>query len=83
MNGPSQLKQTFPHEGAGAAKPRPKAEKDVTTIRNAVSENLGSLQAQFSIPSFQHGVLESRLTWTSPDASCEPCYNSRRQSTPA
>jgi hypothetical protein len=44
----------------------------VASFENTLLEDLGSLQAEFSIPSFQQGVREPRLTWMSPDASCGP-----------
>jgi hypothetical protein len=44
----------------------------VPPLNNMALEVPRSVQADPSISSFQHGVLEPRLTWMSPDASCGP-----------
>ena len=41
----------------------------VISFENTARRGLGQFRQSPSIASFQHGVLESRLTWTFPDAS--------------
>jgi hypothetical protein len=39
------------------------------SFENTGRKGLGHFKQNPTIPSFQHGVLESRLTWMSPEAS--------------
>ena len=42
------------------------------SFENTGWRGLGQFKQNPSIPSFQHGVLEPRLTWMFPEHLCEP-----------
>jgi hypothetical protein len=44
----------------------------VPSFQKGMLERLGQCRQTGAIASFQHGMLESRLTWMSPTISCGP-----------